>query len=114
MALPWSSALAAALERDRQRLLVAFVELRAALHHTASSDFAGGKPKRAATFTQTEHDYAALVEVGAEAARLQAALEVADRATTREIDTAELLVAQMDELAEAVRKRLPRPRGAGR
>ncbi|HTP20680.1 MAG TPA: hypothetical protein VMJ65_13805 [Solirubrobacteraceae bacterium] len=108
MALPWSSALAAALERDRQRLLVAFVELRAALHQTASSDFVGGEPERAAAFAETEHDYVALVEVGAEAARLQTALEGADReATTREIDTAELLVAQMDELAEAVRTRLP-------
>ena len=109
MALPWSSALAASLERDRQRLLVAFVELRAALHRTTSSDFAGGEPERADAFTQTEHDYVALVEVGAEATRLQTVLEVADReATTREIDTAGLFVAQMDELAEAVRKRLPK------
>lgn len=82
--------------------------MRAALHQTTSSDFAGGAAERADAVTQTENDYIALVEVGAEAARLQTALEVADReATMREVDTAKLLVAQMDELAEAVRKRLP-------
>jgi hypothetical protein len=33
----------------------------------------------AAAFAETEHDYVALDEVGAEAARLQTALEGADR-----------------------------------
>jgi hypothetical protein len=33
---PWSSALAGTLQRDRQRLLVAFIELRARLRETAA------------------------------------------------------------------------------
>lgn len=55
-----------------------------------------------------KHDYVALVEVGAEAAQLQAELEAADReATSREVDTAALLLTQMNELAEAVKARIP-------
>jgi hypothetical protein len=38
---PWSSALAGVLQRDRQRLLVALVELRPELRQTQSNDFAG-------------------------------------------------------------------------
>ncbi len=106
---PWSSALASELERDRQRLLVAFIELRSRLLQTTSVDFAGGEAERAAALAQTEHDYLALVEVGAEATRLQAELEAGDReATPREVDTAGLLLTQMNELAEAVRERILR------
>ncbi len=82
---PWSSALAAELARDRQRLLVALVELRSRLQRTTGDDFAGGEAERADVFAQTEHDYVALVEAGAAASRLQAELEAADReATPRE------------------------------
>jgi hypothetical protein len=106
---PWSSALAGVLERDRQRLVVAFIEWRARLLQTASEQFAGGESERADALAQTEHDYIALVEVGAEAARLQTKLEEADReATPREVDTAELLLTQMSELTDAVRERIPR------
>ena len=105
---PWSSALAGQLERDRQRLLVAFIELRGRLLQTTSDDFAGGEADRADALAHTEHDYIALVEVGAEAARLQAELEAGDReATPREVDTAALLLTQMNELADAVRARIP-------
>lgn len=49
-----------------------------------------------------------LVEAGAEAARLQTDLEAADReATTREVDSAALLLTQMSELTDAVRERIP-------
>ena len=106
---PWSSALAGELERDRQRLLVAFIELRSRLLQTTGDDFSGGEGERADALAQTEHDYVALVEVGAEAARLQAELEAADReATPHEVDTAVLLLTQMNELADAVRERIPR------
>ena len=97
------------LERDRHRLLVAFIEWRAALLKTTSDKFPGGETERAEALAETEHDYIALVEVGAEATRLQADLERADReATSRELDTAELLLTQMSELADAVRERIPR------
>jgi hypothetical protein len=62
------------LQRDRQRLLVAFIELRARLGETAASEFAGGEDERADALEQTEHDYVALVASGAEAARLEAQL----------------------------------------
>lgn len=106
---PWSSALAGQLERDRQRLLVAFIELRGRLLQTTGDDFAGGEGERTEALARTGHDYVALVEVGAEAARLQAKLEAADREpTAREVDTAALLLTQMNELADAVRGRIPR------
>lgn len=90
-------------------MLVAFVELRSRLLRTTGDDFAGGEAERADVLAQTEQDYVALVEVGAEAVRLQAELEAADReATAREVDTAVLLLSQMNELADAARKRLPR------
>lgn len=70
--------------------------------------FPGGDAERSAALAETEHDYAALAETGAEAARLQAELEQADReATTREVDTAALLLTQMSELTNAVRERMP-------
>jgi len=105
---PWSTALAGQLERDRRRLLVAFIELRGWLLQTTGDDFAGGEAERAEALARTEHDYLALVEVGAEAARLQAELKASDReATVREFDTAALLLTQMNELADAVRGRVP-------
>lgn len=103
---PWSSELAGALRRDRQRLLVAFVELRARLRETPAAEFAGGQHEQA--LEQTEHDYASLIAAGAEAVRLQAELEAADRQTTqREVDTAALVIRQMRELVRAVAARLP-------
>jgi hypothetical protein len=106
---PWSSALAGTLQRDRQRLLVAFIELRARLRETPASEFAGGEDERSDALEQTEHDYVALVAAGAEAASLEAQLASADReATEREVDTASLVIEQMRELADAVEQRLPR------
>lgn len=90
------------------QLLIAFLEARARLLHTTSDQFAGGEAERASALVQTEHDYNALAEVGAEAASLQADLEQADReATAREAATAALLVTQMTELTEPVRTRIP-------
>jgi hypothetical protein len=109
---PWSSELAGALERDRQRLLVAFVELHGRLRETAATAFAGGEDERGRALEQTEHDYVALVAAGAEAARLGAKLETADRqATEREVDTSALVIRQMRELVEAVASRIPPGRG---
>jgi len=45
---------------------------------TAGDDFAGGEGERAEALARTGHDYLALVEVGAEAARLQAAPSAPD------------------------------------
>jgi len=105
---PWSSALAASLQRDRQQLLVAFVELRARLRETTSANFAGGEAERDAATEQTERDYIALVEAGAAAARLEASLASADReATTREADGAAIIVRQMQELVAVLADRLP-------
>jgi hypothetical protein len=64
VSLPWSSAVAASLQRDRQQFLVAFVELRARLRGTVPSDFAGGDGERDEALEQTERDYVALVETG--------------------------------------------------
>jgi hypothetical protein len=90
-------------------LLVAFIEWRARLLHTTSDQFAGDESVRAEALAQTEHDYIALVEVGAEAARLQTKLAEADRrATAREVDTAQILLTQMSELTDAVRARILR------
>jgi hypothetical protein len=100
--------LAGALRRDRQRLLVAFVELRARLRTTTVTDFAGGEQQREQALEQTEHDYVALIGAGAEAARLEAQLARADRqATEFEADTAALVIQQMGELVRAVASRLP-------
>lgn len=96
------------MQRDRQRLLVAFVELRARLRETTAAEFAGAEDERGRALERTEHDYVALVVVGAEAARLEAELETADRqATEREADTAALVIRQMRELVDAVGSRLP-------
>ncbi len=108
MSAPWSSQLAANLRRDRTRFLVAFVELRSQLHRTTDSDFNGGAIERAQALAETEHDYVALVAAGAEAAQLDAQLEAADReASDREVDLATLVVAQLQELVNAVAGRLP-------
>lgn len=80
----------------------------AAVQRTRQHSFTGGEAERANALAQTEHDYNALVEAGAEAARLQTDLEAADReATTREVDSAALLLTQMSELTDAVRERIP-------
>ena len=108
MSPPWSSAVAAAIQRDRQQFLVAFVELRARLRQTAPADFADGDRERDEALEQTDRDYVALVEAGAEAARLETSLASADReATAREVDTAAIVVRQMQELVGALADRLP-------
>jgi hypothetical protein len=108
MSRPWSSQLAANLRRDRVRSLVAFVELRSELRQTTDSDFDGGAVERSQALDETERDYVALVAAGAEAAQLEAQLEAADReASDREVDLAALVVAQMQELVNAVAGRLP-------
>jgi hypothetical protein len=108
MSGPWSSQLAADLRRDRVRYLVAFVELRSELRQTTDSDFEGGVVERLQALDETEHDYVALVATGAEAAQLEAQLEAADReASDREADLAALVVAQLQELVNAVAGRLP-------
>ena len=105
---PWSSQLAANLRRDRVRSLVAFVELRSELRQTTDSDFDGGAVERSRALVDTEHDYVALVAAGAEAVQLEAQLEAADReASDREVDLAALVVAQLQELVNAVAERLP-------
>jgi hypothetical protein len=104
----WSSELAGALQRDRQRLMIAFVELRAQLRRTVADEFEGGEAERSRVLEETERDYVALVAAGAEAARLEAALALADRrATDRESDLAAVVITQMRELVVAVAARLP-------
>jgi len=63
------------LDRDRGRALVAFIEYRSVFRQTPTAEFGSGEAERTETLAQTEHDYVALVEVGAEAARLQTELE---------------------------------------
>jgi hypothetical protein len=110
---PWSSALAGALQRDRQELLVAFLELRAVLRRASVTEFAGGAAERVDALGQTEHDYVSLVAAGAEAASLETALASADReATQRELDAAELVIQQMRELVIAVATRVPEGRAS--
>ena len=109
MSPPWSSELAAGLRRDREELLVAFVILHAKLRDAGPEEFVGGEDERSQLLRETEHDYAALVSAGAEAARLESTLERADREVTdREADSAALAIAQMRELVAAVTSRLPR------
>jgi len=106
---PWSSEIAAALRRDRQELLVAFVALRAQLREADPEEFDGGEDERSRLLQDTEHDYAALESAGAEA-RLESILERADReATAREVDLEAILVRQLRELVAAVAARLPAP-----
>ena len=108
MPRPWSSELAAALRRDREELQVAFVILRAELRNLGPEEFEGGERERSRLLQETEHDYAALVSAGAEAARLESMLERADReATEREVDLEAVLVRQLRELVAAVAARLP-------
>jgi hypothetical protein len=107
---PWSSELAAALRRDREELLVAFVAYRARLRNAEPNEFAGGEDEHLRLLHETEHDYVALVSAGAEAARLETTLERADReATEREVDLEAILVRQLRELVAAVVARLPAP-----
>jgi hypothetical protein len=54
MSPPWSSELAGTLRRDRQRLLVAFVELRAQLRNTDATEFDGGEDERSRLLGETE------------------------------------------------------------
>jgi hypothetical protein len=70
----WSSELAGALQRDLQRLLIAFVELRAQLRRTVVDEFEGGEAERSRVLEETERGYIALVATGAEAARLGGSL----------------------------------------
>jgi hypothetical protein len=91
-------------------LLVAFVALRAQLREADPEEFDGGEDERSRLLQETEHDYAALVSAGAEAARLESILERADReATEREVDLEAILVRQLRELVAAVAARLPAP-----
>jgi hypothetical protein len=82
MPRPWSSQLAADLRRERERLLFAFVELRAALRNTDESAFAGGASERTRALEETETDYLSLVVAGAEGVALETLLETADREAT--------------------------------
>ncbi|MDQ3935908.1 MAG: hypothetical protein M3340_14905 [Actinomycetota bacterium] len=87
---------------------MAFVELRARLRATDAADFPNGEHQRRDALSATEHDYTAIVSAGAEAARLQAELEVADRETTQdESDAATLVIGRMVELVRAAAERLP-------
>jgi hypothetical protein len=105
---PWSSQLAGDLRRERERLLFAFLELRAALRNTDDAAFPGGAAERALLLGETETDYVSLVTTSAEAVRLEASLESADReATDRELDIATLLIEQLQELVVALARRLP-------
>jgi hypothetical protein len=105
---PSSSELATAIRRDREQVLVAFVVLRAQLRDADPSEFDGGEDERSRLLEETEHDYAALVSAGAEAARLETTLESADRqATDGEFDLAAVLITQLRELVDAVAARLP-------
>ncbi len=110
MSRPWSSEVAAALRRDREELLTAFLVIRAQLRDTDAAEFAGGEDERLRLLQETEHDTAALASAGAEAVRLEAMLERADREVTeREADSAALLIAQLREQVAAVAARLPSP-----
>jgi hypothetical protein len=107
---PWSSELSAALRRDREELQLAFVALRAQLRDADPEEFDGGEDEWSRLLQETEHDYAALVSAGAEAARLESMLERADReATEREVDLEAILVRQLRELVAAVAARVPAP-----
>ena len=110
MPRPWSSELAAALRRDREELLVLFVAYRSRLRNAAPNEFADGETEQARLLQETEHDYVALVSAAAEAIRLEATLERADReATEREVDLEAILVRQLRELVAEVAARLPAP-----
>ena len=88
---------------------MAFVELRGRLREIPAAGFSGGEDEREQALEETERDYVALIEAGAEAAPFQAELKAADRQTTeREIDAAALVIRQMLELVQAVAARVPR------
>jgi hypothetical protein len=108
MPRPWSSQLAGDLRRERERLLFAFVELRAALRQTDASAFADGANDRTRALQETEADYLSLVVAGAEGVALETLLETADRETTqREVESARLILEQLRELVVALLHRLP-------
>lgn len=108
MPTPWSSQLAADLRRERHRLSLAFVELRATLRRTGDSEFADGATERARLLDETETDYVSFVAAAADALQLETQLETADReATEREVDSASLLLEQLRELVAALWRRLP-------
>jgi hypothetical protein len=108
MPAPWSSQLAADLRRERERLSLAFVELRATLRRTGASEFADGAAERARLLDETETDYVSLVAAAVDALQLETQLETADReATKREVDSASLLLEQLRELVTALWRRLP-------
>jgi hypothetical protein len=108
MPAPWSSQLAADLRRERERLSLAFVELRATLRRTGASEFADGAAERARLLDETETDYVSLVAAAADALQLETQLDTADReATEPEVDSASLLLEQLRELVTALWRRLP-------
>lgn len=91
-------------------MLVLFVVYRAQLGNAEAKEFEGGEEEHWRLVQETEHDYVALASAGAEAARLEATLERADReATEREVDLEAILVRQLRELVAAVAARLPAP-----
>lgn len=108
MPQPWSSQLAADVRRERSRLLVTFVELRATLRQVDTSAFAEGEMERSRLLRETETDYVALVAASADGINLERRLEAADReATQREVDAAAVMLEQLRELVRALRHRLP-------
>jgi hypothetical protein len=108
MPRPWSSQLAGDLRRERERLSLAFVELRAMLRRSEPSAFADGATEHARLLDETENDYVSLVAAAAEALQLETVLEAADReATQREYDSASVLLEQLRELVVALWHRLP-------
>jgi hypothetical protein len=82
--------------RERERLLYAFLELRAILRDAAGSTFPGQAAEHARLLKETEADYVSLVAASEGAMQLETLLESADReATERELDTASLLLEEL-------------------
>jgi hypothetical protein len=108
MPRPWSSQLAGDLRRERKRLSLAFIELRATLRRTEAASFADGADEQTRLVNETETDYVSLVAAAAESLQLETLLEAADReATQREVDAATLVLEQLRELVVALSRRLP-------
>lgn len=105
---PWSSQLAGDVRRDREELLIAFVELAHELRAATPAAFPGGKQEQAAALERTAEDYVVLVAAGAEVMRREVALEQADRrATQREVEDIAGTLQQMLELVTALQARVP-------
>jgi alpha-D-ribose 1-methylphosphonate 5-triphosphate synthase subunit PhnL len=105
---PWSSQLAGDARRDREELLVAFVELAHELRAAEPAAFAGGEQELAAAVERTAADYVVLVAAGAEVMRLESALETADRrATQREAEDIAVILQRMLELVTDLQARIP-------